>query len=859
MALVAVVKVLLYRYTGQDDSLLGFPITGRTHPHLENQIGFYVNTLPLRDRVRPEASFLDLLDAVKVTATEAYEHQAYPFDRLVDELHVARDVSRSPMFDVVVVMQNATQPTPGLDGVAVQPFIPWYDIAKFDLSFTFEERDGALQTDITYNTDLFVPARIKRIADHLRELVASVLRDPTTPVARLRMLPAAERQQVLALGAPPPAASCPVETLASLFERQAARTPESLALILPETAEDLALADARPRQTMTYAELNARANRLAHALRRVNVGPDVVVGLCLPRSLELVVGLLGILKAGGAYLPLDTGHPAERWAFMIGDAKAQVVVTQLSLADKFSAAGVRIVCLDGEGAMPAGDRADNPAPVAPPDHLAYVIYTSGSTGRPKGVAVTNRNVARLFAASESLFGFDQRDVWTLFHSHAFDFSVWELWGALLYGGCAVIVPYAVSRSPDLFYQLLAQEGVTVLNQTPSAFRQLMQVEEDAGACRNLALRYVIFGGEALDFKALRPWFARHGDAKPRLVNMYGITETTVHVTFRPLSVADLEVSGSLIGKPLPDLKLYLLDLNREPVPIGVTGELYVGGGGVAQGYLNRPELTAERFVADPFGGDPQARLYRSGDLARLLAPDGDIEYLGRIDHQVQIRGFRVELGEIAAVLGTHPDVREAIVLPWGEDGAMRLIGYFIPAADEVPATGELRRHLQAQLPDYMIPAALIAVETFPVTVNGKLDRAALPRPDHSRPQVDGAYAAPEGELEQGIAALFREVLGIERVGLHDNFFDLGANSLLLVRVHRKLREQLARDIPVIRLFQYPTVAALAEQLDDRQSAAQPSGPQQALERGARRKAARLKRSGRSPAPRFDRTTDGQSL
>jgi acyl-coenzyme A synthetase/AMP-(fatty) acid ligase/acyl carrier protein len=432
-------------------------------------------------------------------------------------------------------------------------------------------------------------------------------------------------------------------------------------------------------------------------------------------------------------------------------------------------------------------------------------------------------------------------VWTLFHSCAFDFSVWELWGALLYGGRLVIVPHSVSRSPNAFYELLASEGVTVLNQTPSAFRQLVQVEEDAAASRDLALRYVIFGGEALDLQSLRPWFARHGDRKPHLVNMYGITETTVHVTYRPLSAADLEASGSRIGKPLPDVKLYLLDPQGEPVPIGVPGELYVGGGGVARGYIARPELTEERFVPDRFGADLQARLYRSGDLARFLAPDGDIEYLGRIDHQVQIRGFRVEPGEIEAVLGTHPGVREAVVVPQGQDGQSRLVGYFVAAPGGPPATGALRHHLQARLPDYMIPAALVAVGAFPMTANGKLDRDALPPPDDGRPEVDAPYNSPKGEVERRIAAVFQEVLGIRRVGLHDNFFELGANSLLLVQVHRKLRARLERDMPVIRLFQYPTVAALAGQLADHEAGEQVSATQQAQERVARRKASREKR------------------
>jgi acyl carrier protein len=364
-------------------------------------------------------------------------------------------------------------------------------------------------------------------------------------------------------------------------------------------------------------------------------------------------------------------------------------------------------------------------------------------------------------------------------------------------------------------------------------------------CRDLALRHVIFGGEALDLRSLRPWFTRHGDVMPRLVNMYGITETTVHVTYRPLSVADLEAPGSLIGRPLPDLKLHILDPHGEPVPPGVVGEIHVGGAGVARGYLNKPDLTAERFIADPFGSDPAARLYRSGDLARLRL-DGDIEYLGRIDHQVQIRGFRVELGEIEAALTAHPAVRDAVVLLHGQDERMRLVGYVVPAPGAPPEPAALRRHLQARLPDYMVPAVLIPVDAFPLNANGKLDRAALPQPGESQPALEAAYAAPESVLERQIAAVFGEILGIDRVGLHDSFFDLGANSLLLVQVHRKLREVLDHDLPVIGLFQYPTVAALAGHLAGRSSGATPSAMQEAQERVARRRAARGRRRASSP-------------
>ena len=455
-------------------------------------------------------------------------------------------------------------------------------------------------------------------------------------------------------------------------------------------------------ESLTYRELDRRANGLAWKLRSFGVGPDVLVGLRTERSLDLVVGILGILKAGGAYLPLDPAYPRERVEFMLADSGVGVVVTESGFAADFQASGAKLVLLDRDR-----DEADErPDSDVAPGNLAYVIYTSGSTGKPKGVLISHHNVSRLFDATEGWYAFGEDDVWTLFHSYAFDFSVWELWGALLYGGRLVVVPYWVSRSPEAFRELLLRERVTVLNQTPSAFRQLIQADVESGPPVKTDLRYVIFGGEALELPSLRPWFDRHGDELPKLVNMYGITETTVHVTYRPISLHDLEVgAGSVIGVPIPDLRLWLLDPHGAPVPTGVPGELYVGGAGVSRGYLERPDLSAQRFVPDPFVGD-ESRLYRTGDLARRLE-NGDLEYLGRIDDQVKIRGFRIELGEIEAILAQHPDVAECVVLA-REDVASdkRLVAYLVSRNESDPHAEELKTHLRAQLPEYMVPAHL---------------------------------------------------------------------------------------------------------------------------------------------------------
>ena len=553
-------------------------------------------------------------------------------------------------------------------------------------------------------------------------------------------------------------------------------------------------------RTLTYAELNVRANRLAHRLKREGVGPEALVGLLAERSAELVVGLLAILKSGGAYLPIDTVYPAERAAFMLDDAKSPVLLTQRKLIGSLPETDANILFLDDDF---SGESSENLESGATEDSLAYVIFTSGSTGKPKGVEVTHKNVVRLFTSTDHWFGFGPSDVWTLFHSHAFDFSVWEIWGALLYGGRLVVVPFHVSRSPEDFHALLAKERVTVLNQTPSAFRQLIVADEQNPA--PLYLRYVVFGGEALELASLAPWYARHADDAPRLVNMYGITETTVHVTYRPLSRADVEEGkGSVIGEPIPDLGLYILDPSREPAPIGVPGELYVSGAGLARGYLARPELTAERFIASPFRAGEW--LYKTGDLARWL-PDGDIEYLGRIDQQVKIRGFRIELGEIETALLTVPGVREAAVVA-REDvpGVKQLVGYLV---GDAPSVTDLRETLAERLPSYMIPAAFVTLDALPLTNNGKLDKRALPAPQAEREDENRAVDPPRSDTEAQLLSIWKEVLRQERIGIHDSFFERGGDSILSIHILSKAR-QAGLKLTARQIFERPTIARLAE-------------------------------------------------
>ena len=586
--------------------------------------------------------------------------------------------------------------------------------------------------------------------------------------------------------------------LHQLFERQVEQSPDAIAVVYEE-------------RQMTYGELNQQANQLAHYLRSLGIGRETLVGICVERSLYTIIGILGILKAGGAYVPLDPSYPQDRIAYSIADSQLGVLLTSKQHLNDLPENEAQIVCLDRDWQAIAAYSQENPDSGVKPDNLAYVIYTSGTTGKPKGVLIEHYNVCRLFSATQHWYNFDSTDVWTMFHSYAFDFSVWELWGALLYGGKLVVVSYLTSRSPDRFYQLLIDEQVTVLNQTPSAFAQLMQVDEQFGSDSRLNLRYVIFGGEALAIPSLKPWFQRHGDRVPQLVNMYGITETTVHVTYRPITIADTESHSSVIGCAIPDLKMYLLDEHLQPVPKGTLGEIYVAGAGLARGYLNRRELTQERFIASPFD---DRKLYKTGDLGRYS--DGDeIEYLGRIDSQVKIRGFRIELGEIEAVLAQHPKVRQNVVIVREDTpGNKRLVAYVVGKPELNLTIEELRNALKQQLPDYMIPSSFVQLEEFPLTNNGKVDRRALPLPEQF---VLQEIIAPRNELEEKLAKIWQNVLGMDTVSVTADFFDLGGHSLLAVSLLSEIEKTFKTSVALETFLSASTIEDLAKILSETSS------------------------------------------
>ena len=802
--------LVLARTSGRDDVVFGNVLLGRLQGSAGAQrtLGMFINTLPLRLRLRDQTA----QGLVEHTQRELVELLGHEQASLAAAQRCSGIVGSAPLFTALFNYRH-TSPNPELDwdGASGIRLLARHDRTNYPITLSVDDLGERFQ--LVVQTDRLIDPN--RLAGYMCTAVRSLteaLEQGLQKLAQmLSILPEAECRQIRDVFNAQHVGYPRGELLHELFEEHARIVPDAVGVVYEGS-------------TLTYAQLNSRANQLARYLREKGVGPDQLVGICVERSLEMVVGLLGILKAGGAYLPLDPASPSERLSYMLADAAPKVLLTQGQLRPSLPYLGFEIITLDDDwahiGAKTTDNLGTNESGVRA-HHLAYVIYTSGSTGQPKGVMIEHRNVTRLFAATEKWFGFDARDVWTLFHSFAFDFSVWELWGALLYGGRLVMVPQLTTRSPHEFYRLLCVEGVTVLNQTPSAFAQLIEMQARATGER-LSLRLVIFGGEALEFRTLRPWLASNGADRPQLVNMYGITETTVHVTYRRLTEDDIESErGSLVGRPIPDLQVYLLDGRRQLVPIGVAGEIYVGGAGVARGYLNRRELTAERFVRDPFSTDPNARLYRSGDLGRWR-PDGTIDYLGRNDDQVKIRGFRIELGEIEAQLVTHPEIKEAVVIA-REDvpGEKRLAAYVIARnpTTSVPKVEDLRTHLKAVLPEHMMPSAFVLLEYIPLTANGKLDRRALPTPELGS-HVRQRYEAPQGEVEETLAGIWRELLRIEQVGRQDNFFELGGHSLLVLRMLFEIERSLGTALRVTDVYQYSTLRELSIRIGGKTRAAE---------------------------------------
>ncbi|HET7460190.1 MAG TPA: amino acid adenylation domain-containing protein, partial [Longimicrobium sp.] len=809
MTLLAAWAVVLGRLSGQADVVVGTPVAGRGRREIEGLIGFFVNTLAVRVELSGAPTVAELLRRAKTRALEAQDHQDLPFEQVVQLLQPVRSLAHTPIFQVMFNWLNMPERNLELSGLAMAPAgtaagpgprpeaAPEPDAgpdasAQFDLTLTLSERWGRIGGSLEYATALFDPQTIERQLAYLRRVLAQMVADDRRSVARLELMSPAERARVVeewnATELPSADGACVHE----LFERRAEETPGATALVF-EGGE------------VGYAELNARANRLAHRLRALGVGPDARVAVCAERTPEMVAGLLAVLKAGGAYVPVDPAYPDERLRWLLEDSAPVAVLAHASLAARFAGAGVPVVELDaGSPAWEAGPETNPGRGALLPEHLAYVIYTSGSTGRPKGVMVPHRAVQRQAAAVQAGFGLRPDDRVLQFASIAFDAAVEEIFGALGTGAALVLRTEAWIEGAHAFWGRCAEFRVTVAD-LPTRFWQLLLDEPSAAIPP--CVRLLAIGGEAVEPAALEAWF-RRGGHRPPLLNTYGPTETTVNATLG--RVAGDPATWRSIGRPVANTRVYLLDAGGEPVPVGVAGELYVGGGQVARGYLDRPGLTAGRFVPDPFSRQPGARLYRTGDLGRWL-PEGSIEFLGRTDFQVKIRGFRIELGEIEARLAEHPAVRDAVVLA-REDapGDRRLVAYCV--ADPGLDVESLRAHLAGRLPPYMAPAAFVRLDAFPVTAGGKVDRRALPAPEGDALDTRG-YQAPVGETEQARAEIWAEGLGVERVGRRDNFFELGGHSLVAVRVISRVRQRLAVEVALRDLFARPVLADFARGLE----------------------------------------------
>ncbi|MFI8858083.1 non-ribosomal peptide synthase/polyketide synthase [Streptomyces prasinus] len=796
--------LLLARYAGEDDVLFGTTVSGRPDdlPGVESMVGMFINTVPTRVRVdagRPVGAWLRELQDAQA------ESRRYAAVSLAELTRLSDVPSGSPLFHSMVAFENYPFDEARTAGTGVRlAGVASRDATNYPLVLRAHHGER-LGFDLAHDPALFDAATVRSLAERLCLLLTEIADDPDRPLRALARPTAGERRRMLT-DRNGTEEGRPDQTLVDLFEAQAARTPDAVAVTCGT-------------EHLDYATLDARAGRLAHRLAGLGAAPERFVALALPRSCDQVVAILAVLKTGAAYLPIDPATPAERIGHLLADATPVTLVTTTGTAARVDGTDVPLLLLDDPrvGADLAGRPATGPDPARRPlpESPAYAIYTSGSTGRPKGVVVPHANVVRLFTRTSRWFGFGADDVWTMFHSYAFDFSVWELWGPLLHGGRLVVVPDETARSPEDFLRLLADERVTVLNQTPSAFYPLIRADaEHPGTGARLALRTVVFGGEALDVGRLADWWTRHPAAAPRLVNMYGITETTVHVTHAPLDPATAaDGPAGPIGTAIDDLRTYVLDADLAPVPPGATGELYVAGEGLARGYLGRPGLTAARFPADPFG-PAGTRMYRTGDRVKWRA-DGTLEYLGRADAQVKIRGYRIEPGEIEAALHTHPGVAEAAVGVFEDASATRrLVAHVTGPGGTVPGAAELRAHLERLLPAHMVPAAYVPMDALPLTVNGKLDRRALPAPGPDGYAAGTDRTPPRTPAERLVAAAWADVLGVGEVHAGDDFFALGGDSILAVRVTARLRAAFGPDVSPRLLFTRPTVAALAAELGE---------------------------------------------
>ena len=840
MTLLAAFSVLLHRYSGQQDIAIGSPIANRQRQELEKLIGCFVNTLVLRTQLTPQTTFVEVLEQVRQTALDAYAHQDLPFEKLVEELQPERSLSHSPLFQVMFILQNTPRSRQKLSDLKITPLRQRRKVAKFDLTLIMAEvsKQGELTGRLEYNSDLFEAATITRMIQHWQTLLEGIVSDPEQSITDLPLLSQEERQRILVEWNQTRNDFSP-QCIHELFEAQVTHAPDAIAVVLESKATEVSdRHKSSSLRQLTYRELNHQANLLADYLIDQGLGTGSLVGIAMERSLEMLVALLGILKSGAAYVPLDPSYPEKRLAFMVSDAQIECLITQQHLTPLFEDQVSKVICLDQDWSIIAQTSSSattqqRESIEVKPDHLAYVIYTSGSTGTPKGVAISHRSVTNCLQSFAHQPGLSAQDKFLSVTTLSFDIAVLELFLPLTVGAQVVLVGNEVARDGTQLKSILEKSGITAMQGTPSTWQMLLT----AGWQGTPSLT-MLCGGEALT-QDLAQQLLKRGKS---LWNLYGPTEATIWSTIRQIKA---DCKTITIGKPIANTQIYILDTSGNPVPVGVPGEIHLAGSGLAQGYLNRPELTSQKFIDnhlfEDHGDFSKAealcdRLYKTGDLARYL-PNGSIEYLGRIDHQVKLRGFRIELGEIESVLAQHSGLKSSVVtLREDRIGDKRLVAYSVAASMPAPSSESLGQFLAQKLPHYMVPSAFVILDQFPLTPNGKVDRLALPIPNWQENQAETNKIKPRNLIEQQIAEIWQTVLGVSSVSINDNFFALGGHSLLAAQVVSRLRSQFAGEITLRHIFETKTLAALVELIQELQGQEQDlSPPLTAIPRSSRRR------------------------
>jgi aspartate racemase len=807
MLVLAAFNTLLYRYSGQDDIIVGSPIAGRNQVETENIIGFFLNTLVLRTDLSGNPTFRQLLSRVREVCLGAYAHQEIPFEPLLEQLRVKRDLSRTPLFQTMLVLLNtpvtaprSTAETMGLD---FTPMKIDNGTTKFDLSLTMTETDHGIESVLDYNVDLFDVPTIRRLIGHFLTLLEGIAHNPNQHIADLPLLKEAEQTQLLHEWNETFVEYSADACLHHLIEAQVERTPDAPAVRIED-------------ERLTYRELNERANQLAHHLRALGTGPETRVGICMERSLELIVGVLGILKAGSTYVPLDPVYSRERIRFVLEDAEISILITQQRLVESLREYGVVTICLDTEWDAIGQQNTSNPASETRPDNAALVLYTSGSTGNAKGAILTHNNLVNYTEAANIAYSIGCEDNVLQFGSISFDLSAEEIFPCLSRGATLVLRTDSMLDSAAACFQKCNDWAITILDLPTLYWHELTVRLSTEGCLLPPSVRVLIIGGERALPEQVAMWH-RHVGPQVQLFNTYGPTEATIAATRCLLAAptgGEMELSEVPIGRAISNVQVYVLDERLKPVPVGVPGELHIAGAGLVRGYLNRPELTAEKFIPHPFSSTPGARLYKTGDVARYL-PDGNLEYVGRKDRQIKIRGFRIELAEIELALAQHTAIQEAYLTVYEDQpGQKRLVAYVVCDQSETALTGSaLRKFLKERLPDYMIPASFIFLDHLPLNSSGKVDQKALPEPDRSRPEMEEGYVAPRTPTEELLAGIWAELLRVERIGIYDDFFDLGGHSLMATQIISRVREAFQVEISLRTFFQGANIFELAQAIE----------------------------------------------